>query len=94
MAIFGLNGLFGAALYFGAIGAVYGMRNSGFKNADELTTSWNINLRKGVAGQTDPAQRKRGIAQARAERARTLAQTLKGTGKEIPEGYGKTEWIR
>ena len=96
MAIFGMNGLWGTSLYLVTLFALYGMKNSGYENAAAIESHFNIALRKGLKGTTDPAARKRAIEQARTERVRGIEQA-KGKAKreyDVPAGYAKTDWAR
>ena len=62
MAIFGMNGLYSAGLYLAALYALYGQKNAGFKNNEEVQAIAAIAARKGVAGATKSGGRKAAIA--------------------------------
>ena len=88
MAIFGMNGLYAAALYFGGIFLLYGTKNSGFVNVAEMEDWWRVKARKAAAqAGGDPS----GIKAAYAEERQKVARAL---GDKTPKGFVEKQWAR
>ena len=88
MAIFGMNGLWAAAIYFGGLFALYGTKNSGFESATEMEDWWRVKARKAAAqAGGDPS----GIKAAYAEERQKVARAL---GDKTPKGFVQKQWAR
>ena len=88
MAIFGMNGLYAAALYFVGLFALYGTKNSGFESATEMEDWWRVKARKAAAqAGGDPS----GIKAAYAEERQKVARAL---GDKTPKGFVQKQWAR
>ena len=75
MAIFGMNGLWAAAFYFGGLFALYGQRNAGFKDKEDMERFWRIEGRKAIALEKgDVPGIKRATQEARQERAKIFSK--------------------
>ena len=85
MAIFGMNGLWSAVLYFGGLFALYGQANSGFKNTEDMEKWWRIEGRKQMAQAAGrPSEVKRAVQSARASRAQLFKEPVAGfKGREF-----------
>ena len=97
MAIFGTNGLYAAGLYFAALYALYGQKNAGFKNNEEVQAIAAIAARKGVAGATKSGGRKAAIAELRRRRFEALkSERYEALTKDpaFKEAYLGKEWVR
>ena len=87
MAIFGMNGLYAAALYFVGLFALYGTRDAGFKTKTEMEDWWRIKARKAAARASgDPSQVKQAYRAERAKQAQGF--------KEPVAGFQQKEWVR
>ena len=97
MAIFGMNGLYSAGLYVALLFALYGQKNAGFKNNEEVQAIAAIAARKGVAGATKSGGRKAAIAELRRRRFEALKTERYAALSKDPafqEAYLKKEWVR
>ena len=84
-----MNGLWAAAFYFGGLFALYGQRNAGFKDKEDMERFWRIEGRKAVAMQKGDVQGvKRATAEARQERSKIFS---KGSGIK---GFTTREFLR
>ena len=96
MAIFGMNGLYSAGLYVALLFALYGQKNAGFKNDEEVQAVVGIVARKGLAG-VKSGERKAAIADLRSRRLATLKSARYESLTNDPafqEAYLKKEWVR
>jgi len=91
MAIFGKSGLSAAAMYVVLLYALYGTKNSGFRDSDEIDAIGILTVRKGASG-------KQSIIEARARNiARIKEADSARYGKmdtKFEESYGKKAWLR
>jgi len=82
MAIFGQNGLWAAALYFGTIFALYGTKRVNFEDSKEIDQLPVIRARK---AKQDPAE----------YRQQMLGQQFKKElTEEFKKSYGEKKYIR
>lgn len=99
MAIFGMNGLYAAGLYFGLVFAVYSTRSSGFKNSAQMDSWWRIAQRKSAAiargkGQGQDASyatERQKAAEALVQADPRVAAQLKG---KAGQAYAAQKWLR
>ena len=84
-----MNGLWAAAFYCGGLFALYGQRNAGFKDKEDMERFWRIEGRKAIALEKgDLPGIKRATAEARQERAKIFAK-----GQEV-KGFAGREFLR
>ena len=91
-----MNGLYSAGLYVALLFALYGQKNAGFKNDQELIDIANIVARKGLAG-VKSGERKAAIAELRRLRFEALKTERYAALSKDPafqEAYLKKEWVR
>ena len=83
MAIFGYNGAVAGAIYLAALYALYGQKNSGFKDDAEIQKIESILARKGLAQAAKSGGRKAAVAELRKRRMvpRTIAKYSRRTPK-------------
>jgi len=97
MAIFGKNGLEAGVMYLAALFAIYGMKDTGFKDDKEIDAIAILVARKAKPDKGAILAYRTRRLQGHAGNKRyteLLKDTAKGQSSEFVKTYQKKEWLR